>query len=128
MNYNYFSACSAHDSAIKLGHNHTHVIFPRPGCRDIIVTSWPLFLSKQVSSLPTNPDPPPDENKRQREYYNITSQDKYKIDYISGSQTSPWGPLDVSQFCCSPEVAHLIHLVKGLIISWQVQSGMLTLE
>jgi len=39
--------------------DHTHVIFPGPGWRDITVTSWPLSLSRRVSSRPTNPDPPP---------------------------------------------------------------------
>lgn len=43
-------------------------------------------------------------------------------------KNSPLGPPDVSQYCCNPELAHLIDLVKGLMISWQVESGVLALE
>lgn len=46
---------------------HTHVIFPGPGWRDISVTSWPLSLSRRVSSRPTKPDPPPTRNTTDRE-------------------------------------------------------------
>lgn len=33
------------------------------------------------------------------------------------------GPTDISQFCCSRELTCMIHLVKGLIISWQFKSN-----
>ena len=46
----------------------------------------------------------------------------------NGFQTSPRGPRDVLQLCCSPELAHLNHLVKGLMISWRLESGELTPE
>lgn len=49
---------------LKYKLNHTHVIFPGPGCLDISVISWPLLFNNLVSSRPTNPDPPPDESEK----------------------------------------------------------------
>ncbi|KAM9499307.1 zinc finger matrin-type protein 2 isoform 1-T1 [Salvelinus alpinus] len=43
-------------------------------------------------------------------------------------KTLLWTPPDVSQFCCRPELVHLIHLVKGLIISLQFESDLLAQE
>ena len=48
--------------------------------------------------------------------------------HTSDVQTCPWGLPDISQFCCRPELAHLIQVVKGLMISCQVESGVLALE
>lgn len=45
--------------------HRTHVIFPGPGWRDISVTSWPLVLSRRISSRPTKPVPPPTSKGRE---------------------------------------------------------------
>jgi hypothetical protein len=43
---------------------------------------------------------------------------RYVQESTSLLQASPQGPPDISPFCCSPELAHLIQLVMGLMLSW----------
>lgn len=42
---------------------------------------------------------------------------KSPIPYIRASQTTSLGTPDLTECCCSPELGHLIQVVKGLTIS-----------
>lgn len=58
--------------------------------------------------------------------FSLTDEETHFCTVTIGSQTSPRVLPDISQLCCSPELALLIHLFKGLMINCQF--GLLILE